>query len=46
MTLHRHDRSDHDKPLFPNKAPGMMLDGPNQLWMADMTYVAVIRGFV
>ena len=29
--------SDHDEPLFPNKAPGMTLDGPNQLWVADMT---------
>ncbi len=29
--------SDHDEPTFPNKAPGMTLDGPNQLWVADMT---------
>ncbi len=29
--------SDHDEPLFANKVPGMRPDGPNQLWVADMT---------
>ncbi len=24
----------------------MTLDGPNQLWVADMTYVTVVGGFV
>jgi hypothetical protein len=24
----------------------MMLDGPNQLWVADITYVAIMTGFV
>jgi putative transposase len=38
--------SDHDEPLFDNKAPGITLDGPNQLWVADMTYVTVLGGFV
>ena len=38
--------SDHDEPLFANKVPGMTPDGPNQLWVADMTYVAVVGGFV
>jgi putative transposase len=38
--------SDHDEPLFENKAQGMTLDGPNQLWVADMTYVTVVGGFV
>jgi putative transposase len=38
--------SDHDEPIFPNLAPGMALDGPNQLWVADITYVAIATGFV
>ena len=38
--------SDHDEPLFLNKAPGMTPDEPNQLWVADMTYVTVPSGFV
>ena len=38
--------SDHDEPLFENKTPGVTLDGPNQLWVADMTYVTVLNGFV
>ena len=31
--------SDHDEPIFPNLAAGMALDGPNQLSVADITYV-------
>jgi putative transposase len=38
--------SDHDEPIFPNLAAGMALDGPNQLWVADITYVAIAAGFV
>jgi len=39
--------SDHDGPIFPNLARDMApLDGPNQLWVADITYVAVTGGFV
>jgi putative transposase len=38
--------SDHDGPIFPNLARDMMPDGPNQLWVADITYVAVAGGFV
>lgn len=38
--------SDHDNPIFPNLAAGMMLDGPNQLWVADITYVTIAAGFV
>ncbi|QEL22886.1 transposase [Bosea sp. F3-2] len=32
---------DHDLPIFPNLAKGMIPDGPNQLWVADITCVAV-----
>ncbi len=29
--------SDHDRPIFPDRAKGMVVDGPNQLWVADLT---------
>lgn len=38
--------SNHDQPIFPNLAAEFTPDGPNQLWVADITYVAVIGGFV
>ena len=38
--------SDHNYPIFPNLANNMLLDGPNQLWVADITYVAITTGFV
>ncbi len=38
--------SDHDEPIFPNLAAGMIPDGPDQLWVADITYVAIASGFV
>lgn len=38
--------SDHDGPIFPNLAKDMTVDGPNQLWVADITYVAIAAGFV
>lgn len=38
--------SDHDGPIFPNRAKDMVLAGPNQLWVADITYVAIAVGFV
>jgi len=38
--------SDHDQPIFPNRTRDMIVDGPNQLWVADLTYVAVVVGFV
>ena len=37
---------DHELPIFPNLAKTMVPDGPNQLWVADITYVAVTAGFV
>ena len=30
--------SDHDGPIFPNLAKDVTADGPNQLWVADITY--------
>ena len=38
--------SDHDQPIFRNLAKDKILDGANQLWVADITYVAVAAGFV
>src|SRR5262245_46077451 len=38
--------SNHNDPIFPNLANHMMPAGPNQLWVADITYVAIATGFV
>jgi len=38
--------SDHDQPIFPNRAKDLAIDGANQLWVADITHVAVAAGFV
>jgi putative transposase len=38
--------SDHDGPIFPNLTKDLALDGPDQLWVADITYVAIAIGFV
>ncbi len=37
--------SDHGGPIFPNRAKNLALTGPNQLWVADITYVAIAVGF-
>jgi putative transposase len=37
---------DHDSPIFPNLARDRAVDGPNQLWVADLTYIAIGGGFV
>ena len=38
--------SDHDRPIFPDRAKGMVVDAPNQLWVADITYIAIAAGFI
>ena len=38
--------SDHDQPIYPNRTRDLRIDGPNQLWVADITYVAIVDGFV
>lgn len=37
--------SNHDGPIFPDVAKDMVLDGRDQLWVADLTYVAIPGGF-
>lgn len=39
--------SDHDQPIFPDRTRERVpACGPNQLWVADLTYVAIAAGFV
>ena len=38
--------SNHDGPIFPNLAKDMIVTGPNQLWVSDITYVALPDRFV
>jgi len=38
--------SDHDGPIFPFIARNYEVHGPDQLWVADLTYVAIATGFV
>ena len=37
--------SDHDQPIYPNRAKDLAIDGPDQLWVADITYIAIREGF-
>ena len=38
--------SDHDYPIFPDLTRNKIVDGPNQLWVADITYIAIATGFI
>ena len=38
--------SDHAGPIFSDLAKNLVPDRPNQLWVADLTYVAIPGGFV
>jgi putative transposase len=38
--------SEHGGPIFPDLAKVVILERPNQLWVADLTYVAIPGGFV
>ena len=38
--------SNHDGPIFPNLAKNIVPTNLNQLWVADITYIAITTGFV
>ena len=38
--------SNHDRPVYPNRARDMELDRINQLWVADITYIRLEMEFV
>jgi putative transposase len=38
--------SNHDRPVYPNLARGMVLTGLDQLWVADLTYIRLETEFV
>lgn len=38
--------SSHDSPIYPNVAKDFEVHGPDQLWVGDITYVAIKSGFV
>ncbi len=37
--------SDHDSPIYPNVAKDCEVHGPDQLWVGDITYIAIATGF-
>lgn len=37
--------SNHDGPIFPLIARDFEIHGPDQLWVADLTYIAIAAGF-
>lgn len=38
--------SNHDCLIYPNHIKGMVIDGVNQVWTADITYIRINNGFV
>jgi putative transposase len=38
--------SDHDGPIFPDLAKDTVPTGPDQLWVADLTSIRILSGFV
>jgi putative transposase len=38
--------SDHDGPICPDLAKDLTPTGPDQLWVADLTYIRILSGFV
>lgn len=38
--------SDHDGPRFPNLVRELAVTRPDQVWVADITYIRLVRGFV
>lgn len=38
--------SEHEHGYAPNLLPGLTVDEPNQVWVADITYIRILTGFV
>ena len=38
--------SNHDHPVYPNLLAELAVTGINQVWVADITYIRILRGFV
>ena len=38
--------SNHGHPVYPNLLAGLTVTGINQVWVADITYIRVVKGFV
>jgi transposase InsO family protein len=38
--------SRHPFPRYPNLVKGMAVTGPNQVWLADITYIRILTGFM
>ena len=38
--------SDHKQPIYPNLRSSMTPEGPDELWVADLTYIRLNTGFV
>lgn len=38
--------SDHDEIVYPNLLPEMAVTDVNQVWVADLTYIRILAGFV
>ena len=38
--------SNHDHPVYPNLLKGLEVTGVNQVWVADITYIRILTGFV
>jgi putative transposase len=38
--------SNHSLPVYPNLAPTLALTGQDQLWIADITYIKLLREFI
>jgi putative transposase len=38
--------SSHERPVYPNLIAGLALTAPNQLWVADITYIRLLEEFI
>ena len=38
--------SDHRLPVYPNLVPELVVEGCDQLWVADITYIRLLREFI